>query len=177
MGPQKKEVTMSQRSGAPTQPKLSTEDRLLGVLYQFVQLHECWTKNGTKNQEELEGQIQQLEKTIQALSGKVTLFSKLESTIQQQVQSIIRNAGIQIAETVKQETHTLVEQIVFAEVSRLSHTVRNAQSLLEDYSRAYRAQTRWGRWKVVGAAVLSGWVVALVFGVMVVHFMMPASVG
>jgi uncharacterized protein YicC (UPF0701 family) len=137
---------MSQHNEVPTQPKLSTEDRLLGVLYQFVQLHECWTKDWSKNREELEDQIQQLEKTIQALSGKMTSFAKLESTLQQQVQGIIHHAGNQIAQTVKQETHALVEQIVYAEVSRLSHTVREAKSLLEDYSRAYRVQTRWGRW-------------------------------
>jgi hypothetical protein len=156
---------MSQQSEAPTQPNLSTEDRLLGVLYQFVKLHECWTKDWSKNRKELDDQMQQLEKTIQALFGKMSSFSKLESTIQQQVQGSIHHAGIQIAQAVKEETRSLMNQTVYDSVHRLSQVVREVESLLQ----YYRSQTRWQTWKVWGGSL----VVALGVGVLVSWLLMP----
>ena len=96
----------SQAPQAPTPPRLSAEDRLLGVLYQFVNLHECWSKD----RETFVAQIAQLEETIETLSHEASSLSELKSAIQQQVQGSIRQAGTQIAQAVKQETHSLMEQ-------------------------------------------------------------------
>ena len=111
---------MSQHSEASTQPNLSTEDRLLGVLYQFVKLHECWTKDWSSNQKALTDEINFLKKSIQNLSGVVSSCSQLEPAIQQQVQNIIRNAGAQIAQAVKQETNLLMTEAVYGQVNRLA---------------------------------------------------------
>jgi uncharacterized NAD(P)/FAD-binding protein YdhS len=150
---------MSQHSEASTQPNLSTEDRLLGVLYQFVKLHECWTKDWSKNRHELADQNQQLMKTIQALSDEVSSFTELDSAIRQQIQVIIRNAGTQIAQAVKEEIRSLMNQTVYDQAHRLSQVVSEAESLLKHY----RSQTRWQKWKVLGGSL----VVALGVGVLI----------
>ena len=166
MGPQKKEVDMSQHSEASTQPNLSTEDRLLGVLYQFVKLHECWTKDWSGNQKALTDEINFLKKSIQNLSGVVSSCSQLEPAIQQQVQNIIRNAGAQIAQAVRQETNLLMTEAVYGQVNRLAQVVRDGESLI----RHYQSQTRWQKWKVLGGSL----VIALGVGVLVSWLLMPA---
>lgn len=152
---------MSQHNEAPTQPNLSAEDRLLGVLYQFIKLHECWSKD----RQVFADQIQQLEEAIQNLSGQVNAFSQLESAIQQQVQGSIRNAGTQIAQVVKQETHLLMTEAIYGQVNRLAQVVREGESLLQHYY----SQTRWQKWKVLGGSL----VVALGVGVLVSWLLMP----
>ena len=155
---------MNASSKAPPSPYLSSEDRLLGVLYQFVQLHESWSTD----RQTLRAQIVQLEEQIQALSGEVGSFSELESSIREQVQSSIRNAGSQIAQVVKQETNLLMTEAVYGQVNRLSQVVRDAESILQDH----RSQTRWQQWKMLGITL----VVAVGVGVLVSWLFMPAPI-
>lgn len=152
------QVTKNPASEAPTSPRLSAEDRLVGILYQFVNLHECWSKD----REMLVAHTTRLEETIQNLSGEVSSLSELEPGIQQQVKDSIRYAGVQIAQAVKEETRTLMNQTVYDQAQRLSQVVRQAESVLENH----RSHLRWENWKTYGSVILCSLVVAVGVGVL-----------
>lgn len=159
---------MSQTREAPTQPNLSTEDRLLGVLYQFVKLHECWTKEGANHQKAWADEILHLEEAVQNLLALVSSFSKLESTIPPQVQGSIRNAGAQIVQAVSGEIRLLMSEAIYGEVNRFARVVREAESLVK----YYQSQTRWQKWKILGGSL----VISLGVGVLVSWLLMPHPV-
>jgi hypothetical protein len=166
MGPQKKEVNVSQHSEAPTQPKLSTEDRLSGTLYSFMKLYERWSED----RQAFIAEIAKLAAVIQNLSNEVSSLSELELAIQNQIRSSLQQASTQIVQSMKQEARILVEEKVYSHVERLDQMLGKTELLLRDYE----TQTRREKWKIPGAAILSGLVVALSVGMLIAKLLMPA---
>jgi hypothetical protein len=166
MGPPKKEVTMSQHNEVSTQPNLSTADRLSGTLYSFMKLYERWSED----RQAFIAEIAKLEAVIQNLSNEVGSFSELELDIPNQIRGSIQQASTQIVQSVRQEARVLMEEKIHSQVERLDQMLGKTERLLRDYG----TQTRREKWKISGAAILSGLVVALGVGMLIAKLLMPA---
>ena len=159
---------MSQPSETPTQAKLSVADRLSGTLYSFMKLYERWSED----RQAFIAEIAKLEAVIQNLSNEVGSFSELELDIQKQIRSSIQQASTQIVQSMKQEARALVEEKICSQVDRLDRMLGKTELLLLHYG----TQTRREKWKIAGAAILSGLVVALGVGMLIAKLLMPPPI-
>jgi hypothetical protein len=151
-----------------TAAPLTPDQQLQAVLYQYVKLYERWSED----RQVLMAQVAKLETVIQNLSNEVGSFSELELDIQKQIRSSIQQASTQIVQSVKQEARTLVEEKVRSQVDRLDQMLGKTELLLLHYG----TQTRREKWKIPGAAILSGLVVALGVGMLIAKLLMPPPI-
>lgn len=151
-----------------TAAPLTPDQQLQAVLYQYVKLYERWSED----RQVLMAQVAKLETVIQNLSNEVGSFSELELDIPKQIRSSIQQASTQIVQSVKQEARTLVEEKVRSQVDRLDQMLGKTELLLLHYG----TQTRREKWKIPGAAILSGLVVALGVGMLIAKLLMPPPI-
>ena len=149
-----------------TATPLTPDQQLQAVLYQYVKLYERWSED----RQVLMAQVAKLETVIQNLSNEVDSFAELELDIQKQIRSSIQQASTQIVQSVKQEARALVEEKIHSQIERLDQMLGKTELLLRDYG----TQTRREKWKIPGAAILSGLLVALGVGMLIAKLLMPA---
>lgn len=149
-----------------TATPLTPDQQLQAVLYQYVKLYERWSED----RQVLMAQVAKLETVIQNLSNEVGSFSELELDIQKKIRGSIQQASTQIVQSVKQEARALVEEKIHSQIERLDQMLGKTELLLLDYG----TQTRREKWKIPGAAILSGLLVALGVGMLIAKLLMPA---
>ena len=151
-----------------TATPLTPDQQLQAVLYQYVKLYERWSED----RQVLMAQVAKLETVIQNLSNEVGSFSELELDIPKQIRGSIQQASTQMVQSVKQEARALVEEKIHSQVDRLDQMLGKTELLLLHYG----TQTRREKWKIPGAAILSGLVVALGVGMLIAKLLMPPPI-
>jgi len=145
------------KSTTPSTP----DEQLRGVLYQFVQLHNCWSED----RQAFVVQAEKLETVLNHLSKAAKTMGEFEPQVGQEVEGALRAATNRVVQVVLNAAGNLEDR-----TNRLDKNLAQAQSLLERYA----VQTMWSDWKhwiTIGITTLA---VAIGVGVLVARLLMPA---
>lgn len=157
---------MNQQSHASAAPEtLSAEDRLSGMLYQFLQLHDRWMEE----RQDFVAQTAKLDAVIKSLSKEVKTVAGLEPQLSQSIETSIHAAAYRAAQAVKEGAGELADKVVMYHVDQLNQTLGKGQSLLQ----SYEVQTERASWKHLGTIVLSTVLSGVLVGLLVAKLMMP----
>lgn len=137
------------------------DERLRGVLYQFVQLHNRWSED----RQAFVAQAEKLEAVLNHLSKAAKTMGEFEPQVGQAVEGALRAATNRVVQVVLNATGDLKDR-----TDRLNQALGQAQSVLERYT----VQTMWSDWKhwiTIGLTTLAA---AIGVGVWVARLLMPA---
>lgn len=154
---------MSQESNAPE--TLSAEDRLSGMLYSFMQLHDRWMEE----RQDFVAQTAKLDTVIKSLSKEVKTVAGLEPQLRQSIETSIHTAAYRAVQAVKEGSGELADKVVMYHVDQLNQTLGKGQLLLQ----SYEVQTERASWKHLGTIVLSTVLSGVLVGLLVARLMMP----
>jgi hypothetical protein len=151
---------MKSKGAAPTESKLSAEDRLSGVLFQFIQLYEQLSKD----RQTLDAQAEKLKAVLSQMSAATKAMSEFKPQVSQAVEESLRGSTNRVLQVVL----NAVEDFKYR-TDRLNPALGQAESLLK----RYEVETIWSHWKnwiIIGlTAMLSGAIV----GLLVTRLMIP----
>lgn len=157
---------MSHPSPVPAAPvTLSAEERLSGMLYQFMQLHDRWMEE----RQDFLAQTATLDTVIKSLSKEGKAFAGLEAQVRQSIETSLHAAAYQAAQALKEGAGELADRVVMYHVDQLNQTLGKGQSLLQ----SYEVQTERASWKHLGTIVLSTVLSGVLVGLFVARLMMP----
>ena len=151
---------MSQvKQNESTRP-LTPDERLRGVLFQFVQLHNRWSED----RQAFVLQAEKLATVLDQLSEAAQTLGEFEPQVGQEMEAALRAATHRVMQIVLNATGDLKGR-----TDELNQALGQAQSVLE----RYMVQTMWSDWKhwiTIGLTAISGGVIV---GLLVARLMMP----
>lgn len=150
---------MVSKSEAPTESKLSAADRLSGVLFQFIQLHERLSED----RQAFVGQTEKLEVALKHLSAAAKAMREFEPRVSQAMEESLRGATPKVVQVVLNAAGDLKDR-----TDRLDTALSQAESLLK----RYEAETIWSNWKnwlIIGLTAIGA---GAIIGLLVTRLMM-----
>lgn len=121
--------------------------KLEETLYQFVTLHEEWSKERLVASE----RGAEFAKLIKYQASLLEKFDRLGGQVSQAIGSQIKNSAIDAAATVAKEVSHAATKESQATLLQLQNTVRDAENTL----RSYRREVVSTHWKIIGFTVLT----------------------
>ena len=153
----KKEIGMNEQPNA----EMSQEDRLKAVLYQFITLYERWAED----RQLAAKQGADTAELIKLFSAQVKDFKTLESKVRQELANTVHQSATAATKEMTEKISKIATEQVDSSAKRLHKAADEAAHQMN----AYRQQ--FDRWLYGSIAAI--FVVAIVVGVLVAHFIMP----
>jgi hypothetical protein len=151
---------MKSKGAAPTESKLSAEDRLSGVLFQFIQLYEQLSAD----RQALDAQAAKLKVVLSEMSAAAKAVSEFKPQVSQAVEESWRGATHRMTQVVLNAAGDLKDRTEW-----LNTALSQAESLLK----RYEVQTTWSDWKHWITIALTAMVGGTLVGLLVARLMMP----
>lgn len=139
---------------------LTPDERLSGVLFQFVQLHNRWSED----RQALVGQAEKLEAVLAHLSAAAKAMREFEPRVGQAIEASLRGATPKVVQVVLNAAGDLKDR-----TDRLGTALAEAESLLE----RYEVHTLWPDWKQWITMGLTTIVCGTMVGLLVARLAMP----
>lgn len=130
-----------------TPPKMSTDDRLKAILYQFIQLYERWSED----RQVAAKQGADTAQLVAIFTQQVKKFKDLEPEVRKElifnIEDAIRNAAGSMSRSLGEQALNATKDASI----QLSNTVSRAKETLE----SYRIEFKYTHWKIIAASCLT----------------------
>ncbi len=146
----------------PEENILTQEEHLESILFQFVTLHEQWSKD----RKIAAKQGANIEKFVQEFASEVERFSKIEDYTIAKLKKGLEQATESIATMLPNTVSHAVNRALDDSAGKIKESVRQAERMLVEY----QSSLNWSHWKTIAVTVLS----SIAASLLIVWWLMPA---
>jgi hypothetical protein len=141
---------------------LTQEEHLESILFQFVTLHEQWSKD----RKVAARQGANIEKFVQEFALEVERFSKIEDYTIAKLKKGLEQATERFATMLPDTVSHAVNRALDDSAGKIKDSVRQAERMLIDY----QSSLNWSHWKTIAVTAFS----SIVTSLLIVWWLMPA---
>jgi|GEM_PF-3169025 len=145
----------------PEENILTQEEHLESILFQFVTLHEQWSKD----RKIAAKQGANIEKFVQEFASEVERFSKIEDYTIAKLKKGLEQATESIATTLPNTVSHAVNRAFDDSAGKIKESVRQAERMLVEY----QSSLNWSHWKTLAITAFS----SIATSLLIVWWLMP----